>query len=90
MMPPPLGSTFGLRWFTWLLVFGMVTMMAAPKRRRPRVGFAMTVLLVLTWAACSVGSNVSNGTPAGTYTLQIKAATTGTLQHTANFSLTVP
>jgi len=88
-IPPPLGNPVGLLWFAGLLVLiTAASLWKAP--RRVRLGFAVMMLFVLAWTACSVGgSEKPPFTPPGNYQLVITAAASGGLQHIAAVSLAV-
>jgi len=89
VIPPPLGKPVVLLWFAGLLVLiTAASLWKAP--RRVRLGFAVMMLFVLTWTACSVGgSEKPPFTPPGNYQLAITAAASGGLQHIAAVSLAV-
>ena len=88
-IPPPLGNPVGLLWFAGLLV--LITAASLGKApRRVRLGFAVMMLFVLAWTACSVGgSEKPPFTPPGNYQLAITVTASGGLQHIAAVSLTV-
>ncbi len=96
-MVPPLGQPARPHWLLWLLAFFMVTTLAAAQRRRARpdrigarLGFALTALFVLLWAACTVSTTTSTGTPAGDYGIVVEGATNGgTVKHDAALRLIV-
>jgi hypothetical protein len=89
VMLPPLGNPVKMRWLVWLLA--IITMASWLKaQRRVRLGFAVMMLFVLAWTACSVGgSEKPPFTPPGNYQLVITAAASGGLQHIAAVSLAV-
>jgi hypothetical protein len=89
VMLPPLGNPAGMRWLVWLLA--IITMASWLKaQRRVRLGFAVMMLFVLAWTACSVGgSEKPPFTLPGNYQLTITAAASGGLQHITAVSLTV-
>jgi len=89
VMLPPLGNPVGMRWLVSLLaIITMVSWLKA--QRRVRLGFAVMMLFVLAWTACSVGgSERPPFTPPGNYQLAITVAASGGLQHIATVSLTV-
>jgi hypothetical protein len=89
VMLPPLGNPVKMRWLVWLLA--IITMASWLKaQRRVRLGFAVMMLFVLAWTACSVGgSEKPPFTPPGNYQLVITAAASGGPQHIAAVSLTV-
>ena len=94
---PPLGQPARPHWLLWLLAFFMVTTLAAAQRRRARpdrvgarLGFALTALFVLLWAACTVSTTTSTGTPAGDYGIVVEGATNGgTVKHDSALRLIV-
>jgi hypothetical protein len=89
VMLPPLGNPVEMRWLVWLLA--IITMASWLKaQRRVRLGFAVMMLFVLAWTACSVGgSEKPPFTPPGNYQLAITVTASGGLQHIAAVSLTV-
>jgi hypothetical protein len=86
-------------WFVAALgaILACIFLLVIPtRRRRPKMAFGLLVfaLLVAAFVACGGGSSStpsvpSNpGTPAGTYTVTV-TATSGSLSHTVNVSVTV-
>ncbi|MGD0921682.1 MAG: choice-of-anchor D domain-containing protein [Terriglobia bacterium] len=80
----------------WLM--GLITLMplAAFRRRRTCVGFAVSVLLVVLWVSCGGGGGgggspppPQTGTPAGTYTLSVTATALGVSKSPITLTLKV-
>jgi hypothetical protein len=87
---PPLAQPPWTHWLLWLMALMMLSTVAAARRRRAHLGFALSALFVLLWAACNVSSNVSNGTPPGNYGMVIQATSgNGAITQHAAFTLTV-
>jgi hypothetical protein len=81
--------------FAQLAVFGVIVLGANNRRKsRPSIAAAVTImlLLLLGCGGSSTGTGPSTGasgtTPPGTYSLRV-VATSGTLQHATNLTLTV-
>lgn len=80
----------------WLM--GLITLMtlAALRRRRACVGFAVSMLLVVLWVSCGGGGGgggspppPQTGTPAGTYTLSVTATALGVSKPSITLTLKV-
>jgi hypothetical protein len=95
-LPRPLGPGGTARpglWLLWALILLAVGAWTTRKNRRrwSWAALAVAALWLATFAACgSGGTGYVNptGTPAGTYTVAVKA-TSGALSQSANFTLTV-
>ena len=81
--------------FFAMLFPGLLGLVSAGTRRRVRragrvVGLMLVLGLVSVWLACGGGSSAPKdpGTPMGTSTVTVSASA-GTLQHTAQFTLTI-
>lgn len=76
--------------FFCFVIFSGVVIYYLISRRRVRYLLATLALFILTWAACGGGNQLPllRGTPTGTYSLTLAAAS-GSLSHTTNLSLTV-
>jgi hypothetical protein len=101
MLPPRSGPNLNLprlvtrvrpTWFLWLLL--LLTLLASramARRRRALLRLALVTGLVLLWVACGAGGSqvdVSDGTPAGNYTLTL-SGTSGNVTHYTTANLTV-
>jgi hypothetical protein len=94
LLPP---SLRGLGRMFWLCVFlGLASLAALVRARKRRAACLLggCLLLVVLWAACGGGGGQvihTQGTPPGTYTVDVTAtdATTTTLTHTLQLTLTV-
>ncbi len=94
--PPPgvtgLGRVF---WLYGLLGLASLATLAAARKRRAAYLLGACLLLAVLWTACGGSSTPATktvpGTPAGTYTVVVTgaAASTSTLTHTINLTLTV-
>jgi hypothetical protein len=80
----------------WLLALATLSVPAAIRRRRAALSLALTMLFLLSWAACGGGSSNNGGghpgTPAGTYALTISGTATsssGNLSHSITVTLNV-
>jgi hypothetical protein len=95
LLPPGFTGAGRVIWLYGLLGLASVAVLAATRKRRAACLLAVCMLLALVWSACGGGSNnhlqTISGTPAGTYTVSVTgtAATTSTLTHTIQFTLTV-
>jgi len=104
MLPPPAGKFLppgftGLGrvfWLYGLLGLASATLLAAARKRRAAYLLGVCLLLAMLWCACGGGSSTPApktipGTPSGTYTMAVTGtgASTPTLTHTINFTLTV-
>lgn len=81
----------GLPWLFWLVTLSGMTLYVCLRRRRVRYFLVVCAAAVLAWAACGGGSGqlpILKGTPSGTYALTV-SATSGSLSHTVNLTLTV-
>jgi hypothetical protein len=95
-LPRPLGPGGTVRpgvWLLWAMILLAVGAWTARKNRMrwSWAALAVAALWLATFAACgSGGTGYVNptGTPAGTYTVAVKA-TSGALSQSANFTLTV-
>ncbi len=75
----------------WLVLLALMQLATAAvaKRRRLRLGLGVSMLLLLLCPACGTSSSSrSPGTPAGTYTLTVTAASGG-LSHQVTFTLNI-
>ncbi len=99
---PPLIRPLGQPWAAGLVVLAALgAMILAARRRRVWLGMAVSILLVLFWAACGGGggfvpSSGSAGTPPGTYSMTITGTysaapgtSSATLSHETKVTLTV-
>lgn len=89
---PRLGAPGAMQWLIWLFVFGAILLAAAARAQRSRVWVALAAVMLLSAGliACGGGSGVSDptGTPGGTYTVSISAAS-GAVSHSASATLVV-
>jgi hypothetical protein len=89
---PRLGAPGAMRLLVWLLVFGAIVLAAAARGQRSRVWVALAAVMLLSAGliACGGGSGVTDltGTPGGTYTVSISAAS-GAVSHSASATLVV-
>jgi hypothetical protein len=83
-------------WLFGLLGLTSVAVLATARKRRAAYLLAACLVLAMLWSACGGGSSTPApktvpGTPSGTYTLVVTGtgASTSTLTHTINFTLTV-
>jgi VCBS repeat-containing protein len=83
-------------WLCALLGLASVGALAGARKRRAAYLLGACLLLVMFWSACGGGAQVVHtpGTPAGTYTLDVKGTVTSTapsatLTHDFKFTLTV-
>ena len=94
---PPSFSGFGrVFWLYGLLGLASLAVLATARKRRAAYLLGACLLLAMLWTACGGGSSTPApktipGTPAGTYTVVVTgtAASTSTLTHPINLTLTV-
>jgi hypothetical protein len=96
VLPPNLTGLGRVFWLCALLGLASVGALVAARKRRAAYLLGACLLLVLLWSACGGGAQVVHtpGTPAGTYTLDVKGTVTSTapsatLTHDFQFTLTV-
>ena len=95
MFLPPGFTGLGRRfWLCALLGLVIAALLAGAGKRRAACLLGAGLFIVMLWGACGGGQAVSTttpGTPAGTYTEDVTAtdATSSTLTHTIQFTLTV-
>jgi hypothetical protein len=95
-LPPGMTGLGRVFWLYALLWLASVAVLATARKRRAACLLAACLLLAMLWSACGGGSSTPPpktvpGTPAGTYTVAVTAtsASTPTLTHTIQFTLTV-
>ena len=93
---PPSFTGFGkVFWLYGLLGLASLALLATARKRRAAYLLGACLLLAMLWTACGGSSTPAPktvpGTPAGTYTVVVTgaAASTSTLTHTINLTLTV-
>jgi VCBS repeat-containing protein len=96
LLPPGFTGLGRVFWLYGLLGLASVAVLATARKRRAACLLAACLLLAMLWSACGGGSSTPPpktvpGTPAGTYTVAVTgtAASTSTLTHTIQFTLTV-
>jgi hypothetical protein len=95
LLPPGFTGSARLFWLYGLLGLASVAALATARKRRAACLLAACLLLAMLWSACGGGSSTPAktvpGTPAGTYTVAVTgtSASTPTLTHTIQFTLTV-
>jgi hypothetical protein len=96
LLPPGFTGLGSLFWLYALLGLASVAALTAARKRRAACLLAACLLLAMLWSACGGGSSTPPpktvpGTPAGTYTVAVTgtAASTSTLTHTIQFTMTV-
>ena len=96
VLPPNLTGLGRVFWLLALVGLASVGALVAAKKRRTACLLGACLVLVMLWSACGGGAQVVHmpGTPAGTYTLDVKGTVTSTvpsatLTHDFQFTLTV-
>ncbi len=86
----PGASGLGTLIFFFYLAISSGVVVYSLYRRRVRLLFAGLLAFILSWAACGASGQlpILRGTPAGSYTISV-TATSGSLSHNTNLSLTV-
>jgi VCBS repeat-containing protein len=93
--PPGINGFGRLFWLYGILGLASLATLAAARKRRAAYLLGACLLLAMLWTACGGSSTpppkTVPGTPAGTYTVVVTgaAASTSTLTHTINLTLTV-
>jgi len=96
VLPPNLTGLGRVFWLLALVGLASAGVLAGAGKRRAAYLLGACLLLVMLWSACGGGAQVVHmpGTPAGTYTLDVKGivtstSTPATLTHDFKFTLTV-
>ena len=96
-LPPGMTGSGRVFWLYALLWLASLATLAAARKRRAAYLLGACLLLAMLWSACGGGGTktvpppIKPGTPAGTYAVDVTAtdATTSTLTHTIQLTLTV-